>query len=147
MGGQVLAGTEAPHGCAWFSSTQLSAESAPTMSRTAPVEMSTRLAPGAAPCSWVPSVSVVGRPAAVPLAGGPAGEDAVEVRAVAAAGDGVGVDAVRHLHHAAAAGVRLVEAEALVAGDDGAAAVGVLQEGVGGVDPGVDDRHRDAAAV
>src|SRR4051794_30853936 len=67
MGGQVLAGTEAPHGCAWFSSTQLSAESAPTMSRTAPVEMSTRLAPGAAPCSWVPSVSVVGRPATMPL--------------------------------------------------------------------------------
>src|SRR3954447_171229 len=67
MGGQVLAGTEAPHGWAWFSSTQLSAESAPTMSRTAPVEMSTRLAPGAASCSCAPSVSVVGRPATMPL--------------------------------------------------------------------------------
>src|SRR4051794_18981837 len=67
MGGQVLAGTEAPHGCAWFSSTQFSAESAPTISRTAPVEMSTRLAPGAAPCSLVPSDSVVGRPATMPF--------------------------------------------------------------------------------
>src|SRR5690242_1413417 len=67
IGGQALAGTPAPHGWSWFSSTQLSAESAPTMSSTAPVEMSTRLAPGAAPCSCVPSVSVVGRPATMPL--------------------------------------------------------------------------------
>src|SRR3954470_7377663 len=67
IGGQVAAGTPAPHGWSWFSSTQFSAESAPTMSSTAPVEMSTRLAPGAAPCSFVPSVSVVGRPATMPL--------------------------------------------------------------------------------
>src|SRR4051812_9585154 len=67
IGGQVLAGTPAPQGAAWCSSTQFSAESAPTISRTAPVEMSTRLAPGAAPCSCVPSVSVVGRPATMPF--------------------------------------------------------------------------------
>src|SRR5215218_8575562 len=66
IGGQTAAGTPAPHGCSWFSSTQFSAESAPTMSRTAPVEIETRLAPGAAPWSFVPSVSVVGRPATMP---------------------------------------------------------------------------------
>src|SRR3954453_19773871 len=43
IGGQVLAGTLAPHGWLWFSSTQFSAESAPTISRTAPVEIDTRL--------------------------------------------------------------------------------------------------------
>ena len=37
------------------------------MSSTAPVEMETRLAPGAAPCSCVPSDSVVGRPATMPF--------------------------------------------------------------------------------
>ena len=37
------------------------------MSSTAPVEMSTSFAPGAAPCSRVPSVSVVSRPATMPL--------------------------------------------------------------------------------
>src|SRR5690242_16530551 len=67
IGGQVDAGTLAPHGCAWFSSTQFRAESAPTMSSTAPVEMSTSLAPGAAPWSLRPSVVVVGRPATIPL--------------------------------------------------------------------------------
>ena len=67
IGGQVLTGTLAPHGWSWFSSTQFSAESAPTISSTAPVEMSTRLAPGAAPESVVPSLSVVGRPATMPL--------------------------------------------------------------------------------
>src|SRR4051812_1896474 len=67
IGGQVLAGTPAPHGALWCSSTQFSAESAPTMSSTAPVEMSTRLAPGAAPTWRVPSVSVVGRPATMPF--------------------------------------------------------------------------------
>src|SRR3954464_2722316 len=67
IGGQVLAGTPAPQGAAWCSSTQFSAESAPTISSTAPVEMSTRLAPGAAPWSFVPSLSVVGRPATMPL--------------------------------------------------------------------------------
>src|SRR4051794_11661549 len=67
MGGHALAGTASPHGASWCSSTQFSAESAPTMSRTAPVEIDTRLAPGAAPCSCVPSVRVVGRPATMPL--------------------------------------------------------------------------------
>src|SRR3954452_15888893 len=67
IGGQSAALTPAPQGASWCSSTQFRAESAPTMSRTAPVEMSTRLAPGAAPCSCVPSVSVVGRPATMPL--------------------------------------------------------------------------------
>lgn len=46
------------------------AESAPTMCSTAPVEMETRLAPGAAPCTCVPSLSVVGRPATMPLTSG-----------------------------------------------------------------------------
>ena len=67
MGGQVDAGTPAPHGASWFSSTQLSAESAPRMTMPAPVEIDTSLAPGAAPWSLPPSVSVVGRPATMPL--------------------------------------------------------------------------------
>src|SRR5215218_3488594 len=67
IGGQVAFETPGPQGAAWFSSTQLSAESAPTISSTAPVEIDTRLAPGAAPCSFVPSVSVTGRPATMPL--------------------------------------------------------------------------------
>src|SRR4051794_40651997 len=66
IGGHSDAGTPAPHGASWCSSTQFSAESAPTMSSTAPVEMFTRPAPGAAPWSRVPSVSVVGRPATMP---------------------------------------------------------------------------------
>src|SRR6185312_14740216 len=64
-----------------------------------------------------------------------------------AAGDRVGVQDGRHLDHAVAAGGGLVEADALVAGDDGAAAVAVLQERVRRVHAGVDDGHRDAAAV
>src|SRR3954469_1101265 len=67
IGGHFAAATPAPHGASWFSSTQLSAESAPTMSRTAPVEMETMLAPGAAPASCPPPESVVGRPATMPL--------------------------------------------------------------------------------
>ncbi len=67
IGGQVEAGTPAPHGAAWFSSTQLSAESAPRITMPAPVEIETSLAPGAAPWSLPPSVSVVGRPATMPL--------------------------------------------------------------------------------
>ena len=67
IGGHVVVGTPAPHGASWFSSTQFSAESAPTIRSTAPVEIETRLAPGAAPCSRVPSVSVVGRPATMPF--------------------------------------------------------------------------------
>src|SRR6478735_4581903 len=67
IGGQVAAGTPAPHGAAWFSSTQLSAESAPRITSAAPVEMDTSLAPGAAPWSVLPSLSVVGRPATMPL--------------------------------------------------------------------------------
>src|SRR3954463_3553542 len=50
IGGQAVAETPAPQGALWFSSTQFRAESAPTMSRTAPVDIDTRLAPGAAPC-------------------------------------------------------------------------------------------------
>ena len=46
IGGHSAAETPSPHGASWFSSTQLSAESAPTISRTAPVEIDTRLAPG-----------------------------------------------------------------------------------------------------
>src|SRR3712207_4133749 len=36
IGGHTAAGTSVPHGCSWFSSTQLRAESAPTMSSAAP---------------------------------------------------------------------------------------------------------------
>src|SRR5919202_3484984 len=67
IGGQVPTGTPAPQGAAWCSSTQFSAASAPTMSSTAPVEIETRLAPGAAPCSFRPSLVVTGRPATMPL--------------------------------------------------------------------------------
>src|SRR3712207_9382888 len=47
IGGHSDAGTPAPHGASWCSSTPFRAESAPTMSRTAPVEVLTTLAPGA----------------------------------------------------------------------------------------------------
>ena len=67
IGGQVAAGTPAPQGASWFSSTQLSAASAPMMNSTAPVLMLTRLAPGAAPCIFVPSGRVTSRPATMPL--------------------------------------------------------------------------------
>ena len=67
IGGHVEAGTPAPHGASWFSSTQLSAESAPRITMPAPVEIDTSLAPGAAPWSLPPSVSVVGRPPTIPL--------------------------------------------------------------------------------
>ena len=73
-----------------------------------------------------------------------AGDDAVDVGAVAADGQGVGVDAVRHLLHRADRLERV--AEGLEVGDHGAAAVGLLEVGVGGVDPGVDDRDAHAVA-
>ena len=74
IGGQVAAGTPAPQGASWFSSTQLSAASAPMMNSTAPVLMLTRLEPGAAPCIFVPSDE--GDVAT--------GDDAVDVHAVPA---------------------------------------------------------------
>src|SRR3954468_23588220 len=55
IGGQSAAEAPAPQGASWFSSTQFRAESAPTMSSTAPVEIETRLAAGAAPCRCRPS--------------------------------------------------------------------------------------------
>ena len=137
IGGHSAAGTPAPHGASWFSSTQFSAESAPTISSTAPVEIDTRLAPGAAPCSC----------AAVGQRRRPAGDDPAHVRAVAAAGERVGVDDARHGDDAVGAGVGLDQAEALEVRDDGAAAVGVAEVRVRRVDAGVDDRDRDAAAV
>src|SRR3954468_14898887 len=67
IGGHFAAAAPAPHGASWFSRTQLSAESAPTMSSTAPVEIETMLAPGAAPVSCPPPESVVARPATMPF--------------------------------------------------------------------------------
>jgi hypothetical protein len=58
IGGQVVAGAPAPHGASWFSSTQLSAESAPMISRAAPTDSDTILAPGADPPTTVPLPSV-----------------------------------------------------------------------------------------
>ena len=133
IGGQVLAGTPAPHGALWFSSTQFRAASAPMMNRPAPVERSTSLAPGAAPCWTAP-----------PTGRRTTGDDAVDVGAVAAERQGVGVDAVRHLLHRALGLGRL--AQRLVVGHDGAAAVGLLEVRVGRVDAGVDDADGDALA-
>ncbi len=67
IGGHVATDAPAPHGAAWFSSTQLRAASAPRMTMPAPVETETSLAPGAAPWSLPPEDSVVGRPATMPL--------------------------------------------------------------------------------
>ena len=53
IGGHSAAGTPAPHGASWFSSTQFRAVSAPTITSAAPVESDTSLAPGAAP--WMVS--------------------------------------------------------------------------------------------
>src|SRR3954447_26576719 len=57
IGGHSDAGTPAPQGASWCSSTQFSAESAPTMSSTAPVGMVTRLPPGPPPRRRVPSAT------------------------------------------------------------------------------------------
>ena len=108
IGGQVEAGTPAPHGAAWFSSTQLSAESAPRITMPAPVEIETSLAPGAAPWSLPPSVSVVGRPATMPLTWVPWPPTR----------ERVGVDEVGQLLDRAGLGQRL--AQRLEVGDDGA---------------------------
>ena len=133
IGGQVLAGTPAPQGASWFSSTQFSAASAPMMKRPAPVEMRTSLAPGAAPCWTAPR-----------RARRATGDDAVDVRAVAAERQRVGVDVVRHLLHRARALGQV--AQGLVVGDHGAAAVGLLEVRVRRVDTGVDDPDRDTLA-
>ena len=136
IGGQVLAGTPAPQGASWFSSTQLSAASAPTMNSTAPVLMLTRLAPGAAPCIFVPSDE--GDVAT--------GDDPVDVRAVPA-----DRTAGRCPSEPASTGAQVLSVERvahhLEVLDHGGGAVGVLQERVGGVDAGVDDGDRDALAV
>ena len=73
-----------------------------------------------------------------------AGDDAVDVRAVAAEREGVGVDAGRDLLDGAGGLGRLTER--LVAGHDGAAAVGLLEVRVRRVDAGVDDPDGDALA-
>ncbi len=54
----TLIGGQPAHGLAWCSSTQFSALSAPKMLSPAPTDRLIRVAPGAAPCSRVPSVSV-----------------------------------------------------------------------------------------
>src|SRR5256714_13395659 len=62
----TLMGGQPAHGLRWWSSTQLSALSAPKMLSPAPTDRLISVAPGAAPCSFVPSVSVVSRPATMP---------------------------------------------------------------------------------
>src|SRR2546423_5654276 len=62
----TLMGGQPAHGFRWWSSTQLSALSAPKMLSPAPTDRLISVAPGAAPCSFVPSVSVVSRPATMP---------------------------------------------------------------------------------
>src|SRR2546423_3452591 len=62
----TLMGGQPAQGFRWWSSTQLSALSAPKMLSPAPTDRLISVAPGAAPCSFVPSVSVVSRPATMP---------------------------------------------------------------------------------
>ena len=134
IGGQVLAGTPAPQGASWFSSTQFSAASAPMMNSTAPVEMDTSLAPGAAPWSCRRRTAWSGgrrrcrsrgcrgrhrRACRCRRSSGPSATEQARLERVA---------------------------QRLEVGDDGAAAVGLLEVGVGRVDAGVDDRDRDALA-
>ena len=134
IGGHSAAGTPAPQGAAWFSSTQLSAASAPMMNRPAPVERETSFAPGAAPWSCLPLLRVTGLPATMPLTWVPwPPTDRVSVSTV-----------VGHLLHRAERLERV--AQGLEVGDHGAAAVGLLEVRVGGVDAGVDDRDAHAVA-
>src|SRR6476620_3043936 len=65
IGGHFEAGTVSPHGFAWCSSTQFKDESALTITTAAPVDNDTMSAPGAAPDTVVPSLSVTLRPAAM----------------------------------------------------------------------------------
>ncbi len=134
IGGHSAAGTPAPHGAAWFSSTQLSAASAPMMNRPAPVERETSLAPGAAPWSCLPPLRVTGLPATMPLTWVPWPPTRQRV----------GVDRGRQRLHRAERLERV--AQRLEVGDHGAAAVRLREVGVGGVDARVDDRDADAVA-
>src|SRR6476469_6024951 len=67
IGGHTAGDTPAPHGASWFSSTQFSAESAPTISSAAPIDSDTILEPGAEPPTTSPPGRVYGLPAAMPL--------------------------------------------------------------------------------
>src|SRR2546423_848703 len=62
----TLMGGQPAHGLRWWSSTQFNALSAPKMLSPAPTDRLISVAPGAAPCRWVPSVRVVSRPATMP---------------------------------------------------------------------------------
>ena len=130
IGGHSAAGTPSPQGASWFSSTQLRAVSAPTMTSAAPVESETSLAAGAAPWMVSPVLSSVGRPAMMPATWVPwPPSERVSVSTL-----------VRHVEHLAGGLERV--AEHLVVADDGAGAVLLLEVGVGRVDAGVDQRRR-----
>ena len=134
IGGQVLAGTPAPHGAAWFSRTQLRAASAPMMNSTAPVEIETSLAPGAAPWRVVPSLRVIGLPATMPLTWVPWPPPEIVSLSTTA-----GSFCTEHSSSNGSHRVLRLATTAL-------RAVGLGEGRVRGVDAGVDDCHRDAGA-
>ena len=107
IGGHVVVGTPAPQGAAWFSSTQLRAESAPRITMPAPVEMRHQRGAG---CGAL-------EPAAIGQRGGAARHDAADVGAVATDGEGVGVDEAGQPLHRARLRQRL--AQRLQVGHDG----------------------------